>query len=91
MQFINMRELSRSPSKYVKLAHADNDIVITKNGHPYAVLLKITDEEIEDFILAKHYRLEEEFDAAKQEYSSGKTISAANLLREVKKELSNEI
>ena len=66
MQFINIRELSRSPSKYVKIANEKDDIVITKNGHPYALLSKITEEELEDFILVKHFNLEKDFERIKQ-------------------------
>ncbi len=91
MQFINIRELSRSPSKYVKLANEETEIVITKNGHPYALLLKISEDELEDFILAKHLNLENEFHAAKQELLSHKTKNVHDLLDSVKKELSNGI
>jgi len=65
MQFINIRELSRSFTKYVDLANEGNDFIITKNGHPYALLQKIDDDEFEDFVLAKHLCLEKEFDDAK--------------------------
>ncbi len=91
MRFINIRELSRTPSKYVKLANENNDIIITKNGHPYALLSKINAEELEDYILAKHFGLENEFLMAKQEFLAGKTKSARDLLEEVKKESSDEI
>ena len=30
MQFINIREFSRSPSKYIKMANEDDDVVILK-------------------------------------------------------------
>lgn len=83
MQFINIRELSRFPSKYVKLANEDNDIVITKNGHPYAVLSKIEENEIEDFILAKHFKIEDEFEEAKNEHRSGKTINVRELMNDI--------
>ena len=66
MKFINIHELSRSPAKYLKLANDDNDIVITKNGYPYALLLKVNESELEDFILAKHFELEKEFKIAKK-------------------------
>jgi prevent-host-death family protein len=82
MQFINIRDLSRSPSKYVKLANEKEDVIITKNGHPYAVLTGINGDELEDFILARHFDLEKEFSIAKDEYRSGKTISARELLNE---------
>ena len=91
MQFINIRELSRSPSKYVKLANEKEDIVITKNGHPCALLMKINDDELEDFILTKHFDLENEFETAKQEYLSGRTTNVRNLLNGINKESSNEI
>ena len=84
MKFINVRELSRSPSKYVKLANEKNDIIITRNGHPYALLSKITDEELDDYILAKHYDLDNDFNLAKQEFLSGNTKNVRNLLEELK-------
>ena len=91
MKFINIRELSRSPSKYIKLANEENDIIITRNGHPYAVLLKINGDELDDFILTKHFNLEKEFNIAKQEFISHKTKNVHDLLNNVKKELSNGI
>jgi len=48
MQFVNIRELSRSPSKYVRLADEEDEIIITRKGHPYALLSKINSEELED-------------------------------------------
>ena len=86
MQFINIRELSRSPSKYMKLANEkDDEIVITRNGHPYALLLKINDDDLEDFILAKHFNLEIEFENAKQEHLSDKTTSVHDLINNINK------
>jgi len=57
--------------------------LITRNGHPYALLLKINDEELEDFILAKHFDLENEFNTAKQEWLSHKTKNVHDLLNEI--------
>jgi len=83
MQFINIRELSRSPSKYVKIANEIDDVVITRNGHPYAILSKLNDEDLEDFILAKHFNLESELKIAESEYKDGRTINARDLLKEI--------
>jgi prevent-host-death family protein len=83
MQFVNIRELSRSPSKYIKAANKDDDIIITRNGHPYAMLLKINDNDLEDFILAKHFDLENEFKIAKIERQSGDTTNIQNLLNDI--------
>jgi len=91
MQFINIRELSRSPSKFVKIANEKDDIVITKNGHPYALLSKIDDEALESFIISKHLDLESDFEEAHKEYKNGKTKSVRTLLHEINKKLSDEI
>ncbi len=91
MQFINIRELSRSPSKYVKLANEEDDIIITRNGHPYALLSKINDDDLEDFILTKHFDLATEFSIAKQEFLVKKTKNVHDLLDDVEKETANGI
>lgn len=80
MQFINIRELSRSPSKYVKEANENDDVVITRNGHPVAILTKIDEENLEDYIIAKHYHVEKDFAGAVQEHESGTTTTARDLL-----------
>jgi antitoxin (DNA-binding transcriptional repressor) of toxin-antitoxin stability system len=72
MEFVNIKELAQLPSKYIQLANGNDDIVITQDGHPYALLVKIDDEELDDYILAKHFDLENEFEIAKQEYASKK-------------------
>lgn len=87
MEFVNIKELTRSPSKYIQLAGENDDIVITQNGHPYALLVKINDEELNDYILAKHFDLENEFEIAKQEYASGETVNARTLLSEIANEI----
>lgn len=74
MEFVNIKELTRSPSKYIQLAGENDDIVITQDGHPYALLVKINDEELDDYILAKHFDLENEFEIAKQEHASRRTL-----------------
>ena len=91
MQFVNITELSHSPSKYVRLAHEENDIIITRNGHSYALLSRINDDELEDFILAKYLNLENEFNIAKQELTFKKTKNVHNLLSDVTEKIANGI
>ncbi|MCD6115391.1 type II toxin-antitoxin system prevent-host-death family antitoxin [bacterium] len=83
MQFINIKELGRSPSKYVKLANEKDDIIITRNGHPYAMMVKFQEEDMEDFILAKYIDVNSEFESAKSEYKSGKTSNIHDLLKDL--------
>ena len=74
MEFVNIKELTRSPSKYIQLANENDDIVITQDGHPYALLVKINEEELDDYILAKHFDLENDFEIAKQEHDSAEPL-----------------
>lgn len=83
MRFVNIRELSKSPSKYMKSANEESDLIVTRNGLPYVVISRIDGSELEDYILAKHFGLEEEFQRAVKEYESGETINADNLLAQV--------
>lgn len=86
MKFVNIREQSKSPSQYIKSANEDGDVIITRNGLPYAIISRIDDHEIEDYILAKHFDLEEQFIIAKKEYASGNTTNAHDLLKMIERE-----
>lgn len=83
MQFVNIRELSRATSKYVKIANEDDEVIVTRNGHPYAILQRIDDNELEDFILAKHLKLNNDFTTARTEYNKGETVNARDLLEQL--------
>ncbi|MCK5146910.1 type II toxin-antitoxin system Phd/YefM family antitoxin [bacterium] len=83
MHFVNMRELTRSPSKYVKIANEKDDVIITKNGHPCAILIKFQEDDLEDFVLAKHLDLNSDFETAKSETDSGSTINIHDLLNDL--------
>ena len=61
MKFINIRELLKSPSKYIKSAYEEGDVIVTRNGKPYAVISKIDGDEVEDLVLAKHSDFEKQF------------------------------
>ena len=86
MQFINIRELSRATSKYLKIANENDEVIITRNGHPYAILQRIDNNELEDFILAKHLDLNREIKTARTEYSQGKTENVRDLLEQLDNE-----
>ena len=87
MEFVNIKKLTQSPSKFIQLANENDDLVITQDGHPYALLVKINEEELDDYILAKHFDLENEFETAKLEHASGETVNARKLLSEIANEI----
>jgi len=86
MQFVNIRELSRATSKYVKIANETDEIIVTRNGNPYAISQRIDEKELEDFILAKHLNLNKEFKTARNEHQKGKTVNAQVLLEQIDNE-----
>jgi len=86
MKFVNIRELSRATSKYVKIANEEDEIIVTRNGHPCAILQRIDDNELEDFIIAKHLNLNNQFKVAQKEYQDGKTVNAKVLLSKIDNE-----
>lgn len=57
MKFVSVRELRNETNKVVETAGRE-DVIITAFGKPKAVLLKMTEEDLEDYILAKHLGLE---------------------------------
>ncbi len=81
MQFTDFFEFKNDPDKFFAIAKKGEDIVITKKGKPVLSLAGITKDEVEDFILAKHYKLEKK--SRSIESSSAKIYSH----KEVKKRL----
>lgn len=77
MKFANIREASRNFSTITHLIDDGDDVVLTRNGKPYLLIKKLDEDDLEDYILAKHARVEE---IAKK---PGKTYG----LKEVKKQL----
>lgn len=84
MRFATVRELSRSPSKYVNMVADGECVIITRNGKPTAVLSEITEEDLEDFILARHLDLEGEFQKAKEEHERAETMPADEFLSQIR-------
>ena len=91
MKFINIRELSKSPSKYIKSANEEGDVIVTRNGQPYAVISKIDGDEVEDFVLAKHFDLEKQFKRALKEQRNDETIDARILLEQIDSDSPDEV
>ena len=80
MKFATIRELNSGTSQVLKDAEQNDGVVITKFGKPRYLLVEIDEDELEDFILAKHYNLETAFEKARKELTSGKTKSLNALL-----------
>ena len=58
MKFTDLCKFRDDFDKFIKLAKGGEDVIVTKSGKPILSLAGITKEEAEDYILAKHYKLE---------------------------------
>lgn len=52
MKFLTVRELREQTSKIWKDLPEQKEMVITRNGHPVAVLSSVTDQDLEDSLEA---------------------------------------
>ena len=66
MKFINIRKPGKSPSRYIKNANEESDVIVTRNGLPYAILSRIDGSELEDYLLAKHFDLKNNLKSQKK-------------------------
>ena len=58
MKFTDFFDFKDDFDKYINLAKKGEDVIVTKSGKPILSLAGISKEEAEDYILAKHYKLE---------------------------------
>ena len=81
MKFTDYSKFKDDFNKYIGLAKKGEDVIVTQKGKPILSLAGISKEEAEDFILAKHYKLEKK--SRKLETNTPKIYST----KEVKKRL----
>lgn len=72
MKFTDFKEFKNKLNKFVDIAIKGEHIIITKLGKPIISLSGISNDEIEDFILAKHFKLDKK---AKSITTSSKTLT----------------
>ena len=58
MKYTELFDFKDYFEKFISLAKKGEDVIVTKNGKPILSLAGISKEEVEDYLLAKHYKLE---------------------------------
>ncbi len=76
MKFASIRDISQSPSRFFEFKEP---IIITKHGKPIRAIVSMDEEELEDFILAEHFGLDQEIEKARKLSEQGKNISSKKL------------
>ncbi len=87
MRFVNVRELKNKTSEILRCAGGGEDVIVTSRGKPCAVLQRLTENEIEDYILLNHPGFKRKIKEAIKEYAAGETKDIDKLIRETEEEL----
>ena len=83
MKFVSVRELRLQTPGVLRRVTKGEKIIITNRGKPQAVLLRLTEDEIEDVVF-RHPSILRELEAARREYEAEGGVSlkeARNRLR----------
>ena len=82
MAFANTRELRLNTAKILQKTDKGEYVFITYRGKPRAVIHRITEDEIEDYILLNHPKFKKKIKQAYKESLEGKVKSIDKLIAE---------
>ena len=86
VRFVNIRELKGHVSAVIRRSRK-GDIVVTSRGKPTAVLHAVTEEDLEDYLLAHSPRFLKSLQASYREYRRKGGVSLERLTAEAEREL----
>ncbi len=84
MKFAAIRDLQNSTSTVVKKAQRE-PIIVTVHGRPKAVLTKITEDELEDFLFENSPILRRRIEEGLKDIKKGRTVSYSALKARLRK------
>lgn len=58
MKFAKITDASQNFSLIAKMIENGEDVILTKKGVPYALVRKMDPDDLEDYIVAKHFGLD---------------------------------
>lgn len=82
IKYANMRELKAETSKVMALAEDGNDVVITLRGKPKAVLTRIDEDSLEEYILTRSPEFQKMLAAMDEDIAGGNYRSFRQYLEE---------
>ena len=75
MKFTNVRELKMKTSEMLRTVERGNTILVTTHGRPTAMLVPVTEDDIEDALLAYSPKLRKKIEEGLKDIQAGKTMS----------------
>ena len=89
MKIVPLNEVKNRFSTYLELSKHE-DIVVTKNGRPAAILHAVTDEDIEDYLFESDPRFIARIEALRREFQRGGGTPLADVRRELRVPVSRQ-
>ena len=87
MKFTNVRELKSKTSEMLRTVERGNTILVTTHGRPTAMLVPVTEDDIEDALLAYSPHLRKKIEEGLKDIRAGRStlLSDYNTTRKKKK------
>ena len=82
MKIVPLNEVKNRFSTYLELSKRE-DIVVTKNGRPAAILHAVTDEDLEDYLFESDPRFIARIEALRRKFQRGGGTPLADVRREL--------
>jgi prevent-host-death family protein len=74
MKFTNVRELKSKTSEMLRTVERGNTVLVTTHGRPTAMLVPVTEDDIEDALLAYSPRLRKKIAEGLEDVRTGLTM-----------------
>jgi prevent-host-death family protein len=78
MKFTNVRELKAKTSEMLRTVERGNTVLVTTHGRPTAMLVPVTEDDIEDALLAYSPTLRKKIEEGLKDIRSGRTMRLAD-------------
>ena len=78
MKFTNVRELKARTSAVLRTVKKGDTVLVTTHGRPTAMLVPVSEDDIEDALLAYSPTLRKKIEEGLKDIQAGRTISLAN-------------
>ena len=87
MKFTNVRELKSKTSEMLRTVERGNTVLVTTHGRPTAMLVPVTEDDIEDVLLAYSPHLRKKIEEGLKDIRAGRStlLSDYNATRKKKK------
>ncbi len=78
MKFTNIRELKAKTSAVLRTVEKGNTVLVTTHGRPTAMLVPVSEDDIEDALLAYSPALRKKIEEGLKDIQAGRTMSLAD-------------